>query len=96
MPKTTRFTWTDERGDAWRVELVSDRWQLSRWQPAVDQWQRVGSYPTRQAALDASIAPDLDALLEERDQLIRRLVDRGGSSEGSSESDSPSSEEGTR
>jgi hypothetical protein len=108
MTEPTRITWSDKAGQTWRVELVADRWQLARWRPATgdatravstgetDEWQRVGSYPTRTAAVDAARAPDLDAQLEERDQLIRRLVDRGGRSEGPSNLDEASepSEEG--
>jgi hypothetical protein len=87
-----RITWTNGDGQVWRAELISDRWQLARWRagaPArgavpdeTDEWQRVGSYPTRQAAIDASHTPDLDALLRERDQLIRQLTDRPHDDEG--------------
>jgi hypothetical protein len=89
MSTEPRVTWSDKAGQTWRVELVADRWQLSRWIGArtaalpgeTGDWQRVASYPTRQGAIDASIAPDLDALLEERDELIRRLTDRGENDE---------------
>jgi hypothetical protein len=49
-----RITWTDKHGDTWRIERVTDRWQLSRWAPATGTWQPVGSYPTRAAALNAA------------------------------------------
>jgi len=46
------------QGTAWRIELVAGRWQLSRYSPAGDTWQRVGSYPTRYAAIDAAYSAE--------------------------------------
>ena len=46
------------QGTAWRIELVAGRWQLSRYSPAGDTWQRVGSYPTRCAAIDAAYSAE--------------------------------------
>ena len=43
-PSARRMTWYVE-GTAWRVEYVAGRWSLSRYVPASEQWQRVGSYP---------------------------------------------------
>ena len=37
------MTWYVER-TAWRIERVTNRWQLSRYVPATETWQRVGSY----------------------------------------------------
>jgi hypothetical protein len=54
MDRSSRTTWIDSQGTAWRIELVAGRWQLSRHSPAGDTWQRVGSYPTRNAAIDAA------------------------------------------
>ena len=52
--RNTRMTWIDPEARTWRVELVTDRWQLSRYSPASEAWQRVGSYPTRKAAISAA------------------------------------------
>jgi hypothetical protein len=52
------MTWIDERDQAWRVEIVAGRWQLSRYAPAVDTWQRVSSWPTRMDAVQAAYNPD--------------------------------------
>jgi hypothetical protein len=49
-----RTTWLDDRGNTWRVERIADRWQLSRWAPATETWQPIGSYPTRAAAIRAA------------------------------------------
>jgi hypothetical protein len=46
------------QGTAWRIELVAGRWQLSRYSPAGDTWQRVVSYPTRYAAIDAAYSAE--------------------------------------
>ena len=54
MNRSDRMTWIDPEGCTWRVELVTDRWQLSRYVPASDNWQRVGSYPSRTAAIQAA------------------------------------------
>jgi hypothetical protein len=54
MDRSTRITWIDLQGRTWRIELIGARWQLSRYSPASDTWQRVGSYPTRNAAIDAA------------------------------------------
>ena len=48
------MTWLDAEGTAWRVEYVTGRWQLSRYSPASQIWQRVGSYPSRKAAISAA------------------------------------------
>jgi hypothetical protein len=52
-PSARRITWYVE-GVAWRVEYVAGRWSLSRYQPTTEQWQRVGSYPNRKAAISAA------------------------------------------
>jgi len=46
------------QGTAWRIELVAGRWQLSRYSPAGDTWQPVGSYPTRYAEIDAAYSAE--------------------------------------
>ena len=53
MDRSTRTTWLDVEGTTWRVELVAGRWQLSRYSPDSETWQRVGSYPNRKAAISA-------------------------------------------
>ena len=58
MSRDDRMTWLDDRGQAWRVEIVAGRWQLSRYAPAVDRWQRVSSWPTRMDAVQAAYNPD--------------------------------------
>jgi hypothetical protein len=52
--RSDRMTWIDPEGRTWRIELVTGRWQLSRYWPTGEQWQRVGSYPTREAAIQAA------------------------------------------
>jgi hypothetical protein len=52
------MTWLDTEGTTWRVEFVADRWQLSRYSPASETWQRVGSYPSRKAAIQAAYEED--------------------------------------
>ena len=52
-PPARRMTWYVE-GTAWRVEYVAGRWSLSRYSPASETWQRVGSYPNRKAAISAA------------------------------------------
>jgi hypothetical protein len=52
-PSARRITWYVQ-GVAWRVEYVTGRWQLSRYWPATETWQRVGSYPNRKAAISAA------------------------------------------
>ena len=49
-----RMTWVDAQGTTWRVEAVAGRWQLSRYVPATETWQRTGSYPNRKAAISAA------------------------------------------
>jgi hypothetical protein len=51
--RARRTTWVDTAGTTWRVEPVAGRWQLSRYMPASETWQRVGSFPNRQAAIRA-------------------------------------------
>ena len=41
-----------------RVERITDRWQLSRYWPGTETWQRVGSYPSKDAAIDAAYQGD--------------------------------------
>jgi hypothetical protein len=53
-PKPHRATWVDQQNRYWRVERVAGRWQLSRYVTATEQWQRVGSYPNRKAAISAA------------------------------------------
>ena len=53
-PRARRMTWLDAEGTTWRVEYVTGRWQLSRYSPASQTWQRVGSYPSRKAAISAA------------------------------------------
>ena len=55
-----RMTWYIEQ-TAWRVERFTDRWSLSRYVPATETWQRVGSYPNRKAAISAAYGEDGDA-----------------------------------
>jgi hypothetical protein len=49
-PPARRITWYVEHA-AWRVEYVAGRWSLSRYSPGSETWERVGSYPTRKAAV---------------------------------------------
>jgi hypothetical protein len=50
------MTWYVER-TAWRIERVTNRWQLSHYVPATETWQRVGSYPSRADAIQAAYEP---------------------------------------
>ena len=52
------MTWVDPEGRTWRAERVAVRWQLSRYWPASDTWQRVSSWPTRMDAVQAAYNPD--------------------------------------
>jgi hypothetical protein len=54
MNPSHRMTWIDSENTAWRIELITGRWQLSRYSPDTEQWQRVGSFPTRDGAIQAS------------------------------------------
>lgn len=54
MDRSTRMTWIDLQGRTWRIELIGARWLASTGIAASDTWQRVGSYPTRNAAIDAA------------------------------------------
>ena len=54
MNRSDRMTWIDPEGRTWRVERIAGRWQLSRYTPATETWQRVGSYPTRMQAIQAA------------------------------------------
>ena len=53
-PDARRMTWVDSSGTAWRVERIAGRWSLSRYWPDSDTWTRVGSYPSRIAAVSAA------------------------------------------
>ena len=53
-PSARRMTWVDSSGTTWRIERITDRWSLSRYVPATETWQRVGSYPNRKAAISAA------------------------------------------
>jgi hypothetical protein len=48
------MTWIDLESRTWRVEQVAGRWQLSRYWPTTEMWQRVGSYPSRSDAVQAA------------------------------------------
>jgi hypothetical protein len=48
------MTWTDPSGTTWRIERITGSWSLSRYSPASETWQRVGSYPNRKAAISAA------------------------------------------
>jgi hypothetical protein len=37
-----------------RIERLAGRWQLSRYSPASETWQRIGSFPTRDGAIQAA------------------------------------------
>jgi hypothetical protein len=56
--RARRMTWVDTEGTTWRVERITDRWQLSRYWPASETWQRIGSYPSKDAAIDAAYQGD--------------------------------------
>ena len=56
-PDARRMTWVDTEGTTWRVERVTNRWQLSRYWPATERWQRIGSYPSRADAIQAAYEP---------------------------------------
>ncbi len=58
-PSARRVTWYIE-GTAWRIELLAGRWSLSRYSPHSETWQRVGSYPSRKAAISAAYGQDRD------------------------------------
>ena len=55
------MTWVDTEGTTWRVERITNRWRLSRYMPPTETWQRVGSYPNRQAAISAAYGQEGDA-----------------------------------
>ena len=55
--RARRMTWLDSEGTTWRVERITDRWQLSRYWPGTETWQRVGSYPSRADAIQAAYEP---------------------------------------
>jgi hypothetical protein len=52
------MTWVDQRNRYWRVQRVGPRWQLSLYRPAVEAWQRVGSWPSRGEAIQAAADQD--------------------------------------
>ena len=54
MECSRRMTWIDSESTAWRIELITGRWSLSRYSPTSETWLRVGSYPTREAAIQAA------------------------------------------
>ena len=54
MNRSDRMTWIDPEGMAWRIELITGRWSLSRYSPTSETWLRVGSFPTREAAIQAA------------------------------------------
>jgi hypothetical protein len=56
-PDARRMTWVHTEGTTWRVERVTNRWQLSRYWPRTETWQRVGSYPSRADAIQAEYEP---------------------------------------
>jgi len=58
QPPKPRMTWVDARGRYWRVQRVGPRWQLSLYRPAVETWQRVGSWPSRGEAIQAAADQD--------------------------------------
>ena len=58
MNRSSRMTWIDPEGRTWRVEQIAGRWQLSRYSPATETWQRIGSYPTRSQAIQAAYDDD--------------------------------------
>ena len=49
-----RMTRIDPEGRAWRIERITGRWSLSRYSPTTETWLRVGSFPTREAAIQAA------------------------------------------
>jgi hypothetical protein len=58
-PSARRITWYID-GTAWRLEYLTGRWQLSRYVTATETWQRVGSYPSRTAAVEAAYGQNGD------------------------------------
>jgi len=56
-PDARRVTWVDSEGTTWRVERITGRWQLSRYWPVTETWQRVGSYPSKADAIQAAYDP---------------------------------------
>jgi hypothetical protein len=58
MESSQRATWIDPESRTWRVERIAGRWQLSRYWPASETWQRIGSYPSKTAAIQATIEPE--------------------------------------
>ena len=58
-PKPQRATWVDSAGVYWRVERAADlRWTLSRYRPTVEDWVRIGSWPSRGEAIQAAADQD--------------------------------------
>jgi hypothetical protein len=54
QPPKPRMTWVDASKRYWRVEPVAGRWQLSLYSPATETWTRIGSYPSKTAAIEAA------------------------------------------
>jgi hypothetical protein len=48
------MTWVDDQNLYWRIERIGGRWQLSLYRPTVESWHRIGSYPSKSAAIDAA------------------------------------------
>jgi hypothetical protein len=54
MNRSDRMTWIDPESRTWRIERIAGRWQLSRYLPASETWQRIGSYPSKTAAIQTA------------------------------------------
>ena len=54
QPPKPRVTWVDQRNRYWRIEVVAGRWQLSLYSPTTETWTRIGSYPSKTAAIEAA------------------------------------------
>jgi DNA-binding transcriptional regulator of glucitol operon len=59
-PRT--MTWVDKANHYWRIESLAGRWQLSRYSPTSETWQRIGSFPTRDGAIQAAYEKNSGAL----------------------------------
>lgn len=73
QPPKPRMTWVDARGRYWQVQRIGPRWQLSLYRPAVEAWQRVGSWPSRGEAIQpprTRTSPG-DRLIVRREQALR-------------------------
>jgi hypothetical protein len=50
------MTWVHRQNRYWRIRRaqVAGRWQLLLYSPATETWTRIGSYPSKTAAIEAA------------------------------------------